>query len=186
MLGAPGIVIPCAAQPAQRSPFTSLDGWVWGFALVSPNAEGSHFRYGTVRWSPTQRTIRGEAFEAEFRLQLAYRKDYAWGTSFKEAWRDTSDPIAGTDWQMALAMTVAGSQFDCASGCNDFVQCFDPNCAFPWSSHVVGSLQTSGRYAYAEWRAAKLLASVHVIVRHIGRRLRRLPHPSHRTATGEG
>jgi hypothetical protein len=97
-----------------------MRGWVC-------NAEGSHFRYGTVRWSPTQRTINTGVYEAEFRLQLAYRKNYAWGTSFKEAWRDTSDPIAGTDWQMALAI----DPYDCSSGCNSYVQCFDTNCASP-------------------------------------------------------
>jgi hypothetical protein len=96
------------------------------------HTEGSHFRYGTVRWSPTQRTITSAAsapvYEAEFRLQLAYRKNYAWGTTFKEAWRDTSDPLADppNPWQMALAI----DEYDCAnSGCNGLVQCFDTNCA---------------------------------------------------------
>jgi len=79
----------------------------------------SHFRYGSIRWLPTK-----IANEAEFELQVAFRKNYNWGAFFKEKWRDTAvSPL----WTSDLGLSPA--QLPCDSTditlANDKILCFD-------------------------------------------------------------
>ena len=59
--------------------------WSDGFRVL---AAGTHFRYGTIWWTPGGQS--GDANVAQFNLRLAYRRDYEWGSLFHEAWSNES------------------------------------------------------------------------------------------------
>ena len=50
---------------------------------------GSHFRYGTLSWQPTD-TYVGSTRVVEFTFKAAFRKNYSWGSHHGEQWAQTN------------------------------------------------------------------------------------------------
>eukprot|EP00898_Chlorokybus_atmophyticus_P000296 jgi/Chlat1/1267/Chrsp115S01666 len=64
---------------------------------------GSHFRYGTISWTPVGGVNPDQSFDVEFTFRAAFRRNYEWGKWFREQWQITNsatypDPDDQLSW----------------------------------------------------------------------------------------
>jgi len=70
--------------------------WLCVVAATLGSVSGSHFRYGTMSYVPTENTgtVNGRASqEIEITFEAVFRRNYDWGRLQQESWQQTSSPL---------------------------------------------------------------------------------------------